>query len=143
MISTTITPERKKRVVPLTPPSAPQKRRQIDDVVSTPTGDPLLLISTDANGKIVTFCSNHPLLSEISGHYGVDDIDAFYSEELFESVLGVVGGNGFSAVYRELFSTDDIAERKKASLLKLFSQDIYGGETAGAGQVFRGTIVIG
>ncbi|CAM9693154.1 unnamed protein product [Ectocarpus fasciculatus] len=122
------------------PPGAPTKKRATN-TRGTQTGrKALLLISTNDNGDIATYCSNHSVLSGISGHFG--SIDSFLSDELFESVLGVVGGGGYSSVNRNLFVPEEIAERKKSALLKLFSLEVHGGGEAPMGEVFRGTIVV-
>lgn len=102
--------------------------------------NPLLLISKSDDGEIVTYCSNHPLLAGVSGHQC--DILEFYSDELFAKVLSVVGGNGYSPVNRGLCFVEEIDRRMRASLIKLFSQEIFGGGEAETGQVFRGTIVL-
>lgn len=134
------TPEKKRPFAPKSPPDAPLKKRNA--TTNAPTTDPLLLIFKDGHGGIALYCSNHVVLSEIRGHYGEDQTDEFLSDELFEGVLAVVGGGGYSSVNRELLFADEIFALKKASLLKLFSQEIYGGDTAEMGQVFRGTIVV-
>lgn len=121
------------------PPGAPTKKRA-KTAQGTPPENALLLISTNDDGDIATYYSNHSVLSGISGHFG--SIDLFLSDELFESVLGVVGGGGYSSVNRNLFVPEEIAERKKSALLKLFSLEVHGGGEAPTGEVFRGTIVV-
>lgn len=128
------TPEKKRK--PSTTPPAPQKKRQKDNQENA-----LLLISVAENGGgVVTYCSNHPVLGEISGHFG--DVLQFYTDELFESVLGVVGENGYSAADRQLCLAEEIRAMMKESLIKLFSQEIHGGGVPEEGQLFRGTIVL-
>ncbi|CAM9983053.1 unnamed protein product [Ectocarpus sp. 4 AP-2014] len=129
-----ITPEKRS----IFTPGAPTKKR-MKNTQETPTENALLLISTKDDGDIATYCSNHSVLSGISGHFG--SIELFLSDELFESVLGVVGGSGYSSVNRSLYVPEEIAERKKSALLKLFSLEIHGGGEAPTGEVFRGTIV--
>lgn len=102
--------------------------------------NPLLLISMSEDGGMVTYCSNHPLLAGVSGHHC--DILEFYSDELFAQVLSVVGGKGYSPVTRGMCFEEEINKRMRASLVKLFSQEIFGGGEAKTGQVFRGTIVL-
>lgn len=121
-------------------PAAPTKKMRSKNTQMAPTENPLLLISTNESGDIATYCSNHDVLSGISGHFG--NIELFMSDELFESVLGVVGGNGYSSVNRDLYDAEQIAEFKKRALIKLFSLKIYGGGEAPTGEVFRGTVVV-
>lgn len=136
------TPDKKRK--PSSPPSAPLKKRQKENQPEPGRvpmkEDALLLISVAENGEVVTYCSNHPVLGEISGHFG--DLLQFYTDELFESVLGVVGGNGYSATNRQLCFAEEIRKMMKESLMKLFSQEIYGGGVPEEGQLFRGTIVL-
>lgn len=136
------TPTRTKRTKHnMSPPAAPERKKPRKSVA--PTVNALLLIATDENGGVVTYSSNHPLLSEVMGFYGEGDISLFFTDELYESVLNVVGGNdGSSAADRLLMVVEEIMELKKASLRRLFSEEVYGGGAAVAGQVFRGTIVL-
>ncbi|CAN0058953.1 unnamed protein product [Ectocarpus sp. 12 AP-2014] len=119
-------------------PGAPTKKRT-KNTQETPTENALMLISTKDDGDIATYCSNHSVLSGISGHFG--SIELFLSDELFESVLGVVGASGYSPVNRNLYVPEEIAAFKKRALLKLFSLEIHGGGEAQTGEVFRGTII--
>jgi len=132
------TPEKKRKPSSPAPPAAPLKKR-IKKSPTTLYGDSLLLVYINEESEIVTYTSNHTVLSGIEGHHA--NIE-FLSEELFESVLGVVGGNGYSSVDRELYFEDEILELKKKALIKLFSQEVYGGGKAQAGDIFRGTIVV-
>ena len=127
------TPEKTKKT---STPSAPVKKRQ---KTYKSTEKALLLISTKDNGDIVTCSSNHTVLAGIKGHH--NDLE-FLSDELFESVLGIVGAGGYSSISRDLYFEDEILERKQKALLKLFTEEIYGGGEASEGEMFRGTIVI-
>ncbi|CAM9189812.1 unnamed protein product [Ectocarpus sp. 12 AP-2014] len=126
----------------MSPPAPPARQKPRTNAVALP-GQPLLLIATDENVGIVTYSSNHPLLSEVAGFYGDGDINLFFTDELYDRVLAEVGGNdGSSPTDRLLMFVDEIEELKKASLLRLFSEELYGGSRAVPGQVFRGTIVL-
>ena len=129
------TPEKKRDCAP---PAAPVKKRLKETPV--PTEDSLLLIAIDDMGRIVTYSSSHTLLSGISGYHS--NIEKFFSDELFERVLDVVGGSGYSSVNRDMYLAEEIMEFKKTALVKLFSQEIHGGAEASAGDMFRGTIVV-
>ena len=131
------TPEKKRRPSSQSPPAAPARKRLKDTFASTE--DSLLLLTINDVGQIVTYSSNHIVLSEIKGHH--NDVE-FLSDELFESVLGIVGGDGYSSVNRDLYVEEEILELKQKALLKLFTQEIYGGGEASEGEMFRGTIVI-
>lgn len=126
------TPEKKRN------PSPPARvaRKRLKQAQEAPTEDALLLI-----GDTGTYRSNHSVLSGITGHFGSMEL-FFLSDELFESVLGVVGGSGYSSVNRDLYFPEEIEELKKSALLKLFTQEIHGGGEAQDGQTFRGTIVM-
>lgn len=100
----------------------------------------LLVFKTDKEGEVVTYRSNHPVLSGVSGYHG--DFLSVYAGDLFESVLRVVGDDGYSSADRELCSKEEIRGLMKASLIKLFSEEIHGGGKPNDGQVFRGTIVL-
>lgn len=135
------TPEKKRG--PSSPPVAPLKKRQKENQKPEepePVENALLLISVAEDGDVVTYSSNHPVLAEVSGHWS--DISLFYTDELFKSVLSIVGGNGYSSANRGMCFADEIREMMKESLIKLFSQEIYGGGHAADGQVFRGTIIL-
>lgn len=135
------TPEKKRS--PSSPPVAHLRKRQKenqDPEEPEAVEDALLLISAAEDGDVVAYSSNHPVLAGVSGHWS--DISLFYTDELFESVLDVVGGNGYSATNRELCFAEEIRKLMKESLIKLFSQEIYGGGYAADGQVFRGTIIV-
>ena len=99
-----------------------------------------MLITHKNDGDIAAYSSNHPVLSGISGHF--TDIDLFLSDEVFESVIGIVGANGFSLVNRHMYLEEEVAEIKKRTLIKLFSQTAFGGGDAESGEMFRGTIVV-
>lgn len=119
------------------PPAAPARKRLKKTLA--PTEDALLLVYINDDGQLVNYSSNHTVLSGIKGHH--DNIE-FLSDELFEGVLGVVGGNGYSSVSRDMYFEDEIEELKKKALIKLFGQEVHGGGEAQAGEVFRGTMVI-
>ncbi|CAM9235956.1 unnamed protein product [Ectocarpus sp. 8 AP-2014] len=131
-----ITPEKRRST---STPAAPLRKRA-KTTEKEPTENALLLISTKDDGDIVTYCSNHSVLSGISGHFG--SIELFLSDEIFESVLGVVGGSGDWSANRDLYDPEEVVELKKSALLKLFSLETHGGGEAPTGGVFRGTIVM-
>lgn len=132
------TPEKKRK--PSSPPVAPLKKRQKACQDPEPVENALLLISVAEDGDVVAYSSNHPVLTGVRGHWG--DISLFYTDVLFESVLDIVGGKGYSAANRGLCFAEEIRKMMKESLIKLFSQEIYGGGHAEDGEVFRGTIVL-
>ncbi|CAM9865945.1 unnamed protein product [Ectocarpus sp. 12 AP-2014] len=134
------TPERKKRSSFPSPPAAPTKKRVKMAQQAAPAENALLLITIKGDGDIATYCSNHAVLAGIGGHFG--SAESFLSDELFESVLGVVGGSGYSSVNRDLYDEEEIAELKESALLKLFSKGVHGGGEADPGDVFRGTVVM-
>jgi hypothetical protein len=128
------TPEKKRKA---SPPAAPDKKRL--KKTPTPTEDYLLLVYISDDGQLVSYSSNHAVLSGVSGHHG--NIE-FLSDELFENVADVVGGNGYSSVSRDMYFPDEIMDFKKKALIKLFSEETFGGGGAQGGEVFRGTIVM-
>lgn len=157
------TPE-KKRKQPSSPPPAPLKKRvvhievesedEIEDEIGaeaeaeadtdteteTEARNAVLLLFKTEKGETVTYCSDHPALSGVRGYHG--DFLSVYAGDLFESVLGVVGDDGYSSADREMCSKDEIRGLMKASLMKLFSEEIHGGAKPDDGQMFRGTIVL-
>lgn len=122
---------------PCSPPAPLRKRMKKS---TEPVQDALLLIATDDAGEVATYSSNSTILRAISGHCG--DIEMFFTDELFESVLSVVGGGGYSSVNRGMYLVEEVVAMKKAALLKLFSREMYGGGPAQEGEMFRGTIVL-
>lgn len=146
------TPETKRKQS-FSPPPAPLKKGFVeteveddieDDIVDEIEDETenavLLVFKTEKEGEIATYCSNHPVLSGVSGYHG--DFLSVCAGDLFESVLRVVGDDGYSSVDREMCLKEEIRGLMKASLITLFSEEIHGGGKPDDGQVFRGTICL-
>lgn len=138
MSTSAFTTPDKKRSTKASPPAAPLKKRLRTKAKKLA---PLLLISSK-DGEIRPYSSNHSLFAEVGGHYDDEDIELFYTDEMYERVVRIIGNDG-STDDRELpLSEGEVVAMKKATLVTFFSEEIFGGGAAEPGEVFRGTIVV-
>lgn len=136
-----MTPDKKKK---LSSPPGPAKKRSKKSLA--PKEDALLLITSSEDGpKIVTYSSNHPLLSGVGGHFCSDELELFYTDEIHNSVVRMVGLDldEFLIDRAQAPVGDDAArELKRASVLMLFADEDLGGGISRSGEVYRGSFVV-